>query len=182
MWRRVILPGLLGGVVFVLWMFVVNGLFGFKASLDMKQVPNERQVYELLKENITEPGRYVCNPELTAERRFPEGEPVFGILNGGIGHEAAGRSALIQLVLFFVMPIAATWVLSLARGSVLSSYGRKLCFYTCIGFLIGVSSHMLDFGIGSRPLEDALIHTAHDILLWTFAGLAMAWRVKPGSA
>ena len=87
-----------------------------------------------------------------------------------------------KLVLFFVMTITATWVLSQAGSPVLSSYGRKLCFYSCIGFLIGVSSHMLDFGIGSRPLEDAMAHTVHDLLLWTVAGLVMAWRVKPGSA
>ena len=93
--------------------------------------------------------------------------------------QAAGRSALIQLGLFFIMPIAATWLLSLASGSVLSSYGRKLSFYVCIGFLAGISSHMLDFGIGSRPLQSALAHTVHDILLWTVAGLVMAWLVKP---
>jgi len=35
----------------------------------MKTIPAEREVYELLKEKIEEPGRYVFNPELTYERR-----------------------------------------------------------------------------------------------------------------
>ncbi len=53
----------------------------------MKQIPNERQVYEMLKENIVAPGKYICNPALTSEGRFPANEPVLGVLYGSEGVE-----------------------------------------------------------------------------------------------
>ena len=105
MLKRIIVAGLLGGVVLFVWTFFANGILGFNSKINMKQVPQERQVYEVLKANIVEPGRYVCNPELTSERRFPEGEPVFSILYGGGGHEFAGLLMLVELVIFFSAPI-----------------------------------------------------------------------------
>jgi hypothetical protein len=182
MWRRVIFPGLLGGLVMVVWAFVVNGVFGFKASIDLNRIPEERQVYEVLKRHVTEPGRYVCNPALTDDRVFPGGEPVFGILNGGMGHEAAGRNSLIQLPLFFILPMLAAWMLSRAGPSTLSSYGPKVLFFAVVGLTIGISSHLLDFGIGTYPPGSAVALFLHEVALWTVAGLVMAWRIRPETA
>jgi hypothetical protein len=51
MLRKIIVSGLIGGVTLILWSFLINGIFGFRQRMDMKQVPNESQVYELLKQN-----------------------------------------------------------------------------------------------------------------------------------
>ena len=88
MLKKVIIAGFLGGLTLMIWVFLINGIFGFRNRIDMKQVPNERQVYELLKHNIVEPGRYLCNPEMTSSNTFPDNEPVFSILYGGMGHES----------------------------------------------------------------------------------------------
>jgi hypothetical protein len=178
MFKRVIIPGLLGGIVMLVWAVVVNGLLGFKFRIDMNQVANESVVYEVLKESITEPGRYVCNPQLTAERRFPEGEPVFSILYGGMGHEAAGTIALVQLPLFFLAPILAAWMLSCGSRGLLTSYRRKVSFFTAIGLLLGVTKYLTEFGIGSYPVGSAVILAAHEVVLWTVVGLVVAWKVK----
>jgi hypothetical protein len=178
MFKRVIVPGLLGGLVMIVWAVVVNGLIGFKFRIDMNQVANESVVYEVLKENVTEPGRYVCNPQLTAEGRFPEGEPVFGILYGGVGHEAAGTLALVQLPLFFLAPILAAWMLSCTSRGLLTSYRRKVGFFTAIGLLLGVTKYLTDFGIGSYPVDSAVILAVHDVVLWTVVGLVVAWKLK----
>ena len=177
--KKVITAGLMGGVVLIVWMFVVNGLFGFKAGIDMKQMAAERQVYAMLKEQIVEPGRYVCNPELTAERRFPEGEPVFSVLHGGVGHEAAGVSALIGLAVFLLAPIIGAWLLSHASERVLSSYARKVLFFTAIGLLLAIFTDLQRFGIGGYPLSDAVLLGASNIVMWTLVGLVVAWRMKP---
>src|SRR3970040_2426110 len=71
MLRKVLVAGVLGGVVMIVWAFVVNGIFGFASSIAMKLVPDERAVYEVLKKNIVAPGRYVCNPAAT-----PSGFPL----------------------------------------------------------------------------------------------------------
>ena len=182
MWRRVVFPGFLGGLTMLLFVLVVDGLLGFSARVNLNPVPNERQVYEVLKESVTNPGRYVANPPLTDSRTFPGGEPVFSILYGGVGHETAGREALLKLPLFFALPILAVGMLSLAGGTVPSSYGRKVLFFVGVGILIGASSHLTRFGIGSYPLENAVALALHDVGLWTAAGLVMAWRIRPVTA
>jgi hypothetical protein len=181
MWRRVLAPGLSGGLVMVVWMIVVNGLLGFRSEIDMNRIPDEPQVYQVLKAKITDPGRYVCNPTLSDSGTFPAGEPVYGILYGGMGHEAAGGLALFQFFLIFILPILAVWMLSCAGNEVLSSYSRKVLFFAGIGLLVGVSSYLADFGIGSYPLGSAAALALHDLALWTVAGLVMAWRVRPVS-
>jgi hypothetical protein len=90
MTKKVIITGLLSGLLLAVSSFLINGIFGFKSDLDMNQIPQEKEVYAVLKKYIVEPGRYICNPELTSDYIFPENEPVFSILYSGMGHEAAG--------------------------------------------------------------------------------------------
>ena len=179
MTKKVIISGLLGGLTLVIWVFLVNGLLRFKSSMDMNQIPNEREVYEVLKENITEPGRYVCNPEITPEKAFPEGEPVFSVLYGGVGHEAAGGTMLAGLIIFFIAPLIATWLLSQTSTKILSSYPRKVLFFTMIGLLFGIFGDLSRFGIGDYPLNDAFILAIHNIIVWTVIGLVVAIWMKP---
>lgn len=179
MTKKVIISGLLGALVLIIWTFVVNGLFRFKVNMDMKQIPNERQVYEVLKENIVQPGRYACNPQLTPERRFPEQEPVFSVLYGGVGHEAAGNQMLFGLVVFLLAPIVATWLLSQTSEKILSSYSRKVLFFAGIGLLFAIYGDLPNYGIGDYPLNDTFIFALHDIIVWTVIGLVVAWKMKP---
>ena len=179
--KKVIVSGLLGGLVLIIWTFVVNGLFGFNLSVNMKQIPNERQVYKVLKENVIKPGRYTVNPELTSDMRFPGYEPVFGVLYGGMGHESAGELVLVGLVVYLVVPIIGAWMLSQTSERVLSSYPRKVLFFVAIGLLFALFTDLLNYGIGDYPLRDALLLAAHSVLLWTAVGLVVAWQMKPKS-
>jgi len=83
--KRIVIAGLLGSLALIVWMVVVNGLLGFSSRIHMKQVDNERLVYEVLKENVSQPGRYVVNPDTTSGGRFPDGEPVYGVMYSGKG-------------------------------------------------------------------------------------------------
>ena len=142
MLKKVIVSGLLGGIVLLVWTFVVNGIFGLRSSIDMKPVSNERQVYEELKGSIIEPGRYIVNPELSSSGTFPAEEPVFSIHYSGMGHDAAGKLMLFQLAVFFLAPLTGAWMLSLTSSRVLSSYPRKVLFFTAIGLLIAFYSDL----------------------------------------
>ena len=180
MFKKVIVPGLLGGIVLILWTFIVNGVFGFKSSMDMKHIANENQVYEILKENINEPGKYTCNPQVTTSG-FPGNEPAFSILYGGLGHEAAGWLMLVQLPLFFLAPLLGALMLSFTSKKIMLSYIRRVLFFTGIGLLIALFSDLMNFGIGNYPPTDALIFALHDIVVWTVIGLVVAWRMRPDS-
>lgn len=179
MTKKIIISGLLGGFTLVVWTFLANGLLRFNNSINMKQIPNERVVYEILKENIIEPGRYVCNPELTPEQRFPEGEPVFSVLYGGVGHEAAGGMMLTGLIIFLLAPVIAAWLLSQTSTRILTSYPKKVLFFTGIGLLFAIYGNLTRFGIGDYPFRDAFILAIYNLIVWTMIGLVMAKWMKP---
>jgi hypothetical protein len=177
--KRVITAGLLGAVALMVWTIILDGLLGFHSRIDMKQLPAERQVYETLKQHVVQPGRYAVNPAVTADRRFPEGEPVFSVLYGGVGHEAAGRSMVIGLAVFLVAPVIAAWMLSQMSERVLSSYARKVALFVGIGVLVALFSDLASMGIGGYPPVDALMLASRHVVDWTLVGLVVGWRVGP---
>ena len=179
MTKKIISAGILGGIALALWTFVINGLLGFNARINMKQVEDQPAVYEVLKVHITEPGHYVCNPELTSENRFPEGEPVFSILYGGMGHEAAGMLMLAGLAIYFATSFIAAWMLSGTSAKIQSSYIRKVSFFIIVGLLFAIFSDLARYGIGDYPLKDAVLIGLNHILTWTVMGSVIAWRIKP---
>ena len=178
MWRKVVLAGVLGGAVMIVWAFVVNGMFWFTKNIAMKEIPDERAVYEVLKKNIVAPGRYVCNPALTPTG-FPLNEPVFGITYSGTGHEAAGPEQIRGLVIGFLSVVIAAWMLSVTSDRILSSYFRKVLYITAIGLLFVVSAFFTKFNIDGYPLHDTLLLAAYDLFTWFLLGLVIAWRIKP---
>ena len=180
--KKVILAGLLGWIVLIVWGFVVNGVFRFNSSINLNQIQEERQVYQFLKETITEPGRYIINPEQTASGIFPDGEPVYSIHYSGIGHEAAGKLMLLQLAILLLIAMIAAWIMSLSSQRMLSSYPQKVLFFIALGLLFSGFSFLTNYGIDEYSLTDALLLAIHDIGLWTILGLLFAWRITPEPA
>lgn len=177
--KKILLSGVTGGIAMGVWTFVANVLFGFASRMNMKVLPNEPQVYELLKTSVTEPGRYVVNPAVNLQVGYPAGEPVFSVLFSGVGHESAGPMMWLSLVVVFGSTILAAWMLSRTSTDFRSSYVRRVLFFAVVGVLFAVSIDLDSFGIGGRPMADALLLGLHRILMWTFVGVAAAWFMKP---
>ena len=159
--------------------FVVNGIFGFTARLALRPVPNEAEVYALLKASVVEPGGYMVNPPVVAGQGYPWNEPVFGLHYSGFGHEAAGRLQLLQLLVLLAATTLAAWIASMAGGRVLATYGRRLGFFMLMGLWLAVFSDLPRYGIGAHPWPSAVAFAAFDLGLWTLAGAVMAWRLRP---
>ena len=179
MTKKIFIAGILGGITLMILTFVVNGILRFNVSVNMKQIEEEQRVYETLKETIVEPGRYICNPQLTADERFPEDEPVFSILYGGVGHEAAGSLMLIGLIVYILTPIIGAWLLSQTSGEVLKNYGKKVLFFVAIGLIVALFTDLTRYGIGDYPFGDVLLLAINHVITWTLVGLVVAWRMKP---
>lgn len=179
MLKKVFIAGVLGEIVLIVWAFVVNGILGFQASIDMKQIDTQSQVYEVLNVHIVAPGRYVLNPELTQEGIFPAEEPVYSVLYSGIGHESAGRLMLIRLLISFLSVIIAAWLLSQASDRILSNYLRRVLFFMAIGLLMAILNDLTKYNIGGYPLKDAMLLALNQIISWTLVGLVVAWKMKP---
>jgi len=182
MYKKLLKAGLAGGLTLIVWTILINGFFGFKHRMDMKHVPDEMAVYQILKQHIIEPGRYLCNPPLTDSNQFPDNEPVFSILYAGFGHEAASPlSEVFSLLIAIVTATICAFLLSFASERILSTYPRRVFFVFLIGLLITFFSDSAKYGIGSYPLSDTLIIAVHNIIRWTVLGAVIGLIVKPES-
>jgi hypothetical protein len=177
--KRIILAGLLGGAVFLVWFIIIDGILGFKRGIEMKQLINERWVYTFLSEHVTEPGRYVCNPEVLPEQGFPGEDPIFVVQYSGLGHADAGQEMLVGLIVMFLAPFLGAWVLANASSRILSGYCSRLLFFSGIGAVMSLFGIMARFSIGGYPLGDTLALTLHDLVAWVVAGIVIARLVKP---
>ncbi len=174
--------GALGFVVLVVWTFVVNGMLGFTARVEMNRVADEPAVYKVLSQNIRTPGVYLVNPALTAERQFPLDQPVFRVSHSGRGHEAAGWMALVDIATAFVTALLVAWLLLMASAGALSSWARRAGFVVAVGALLALSGDLPRAGIGGSPFGSAAAIAIVRVAGWTLAGMAMAWAVRPRAA
>ncbi len=182
MTKRIIVAGFLGVIVIMVWTFMVNGIFRFNVGINMDRIETEREVYALLTEHITEPGRYVFNPEVIPEEGFPPDKPVFSVSYSGLGHGAAGNLMLFGFLLYIASSFMAAWLLSFANERVLDSYVCKVLFYTGIGVLLALFKDLESFNIGDYQFSDALLVSIYDIALWTCVGLVVALIIKPSGS
>lgn len=177
--KQVFVSALVGALVLFVWTFIVNALFGFNVRYNMKKIPNEREVYTTLKINVTEPGRYLCNPALTSEGKFPDNEPVFSIRYSGVGHEAAGFGEIIGFIELLLLPLIGAWMLSKTSESYRSRLINRIGFFVIIGVLVAITGDIRSFGIGGSPLNVALLFAAKTVMTWTVVGMAIAPLMGP---
>lgn len=177
--RRVLVGGLVGGIALIAWFAVADGILGLKRGIDMNHLADERVVYAFLAEHVTTPGRYVCNPELLPERRFPGHAPIFAVQYSGLGHDDAGQEMRVGLVVALLACVAGAWLLANASSRVLSRYGSRVAFLAGIGIVVALISIAARFGISAYSMGDAVVLGVRDLAGWVLAGLAIAWVVKP---
>jgi hypothetical protein len=177
--RRRLVAGFLGGLVLLAWFIIVDGMLGFVRSFDMNRLPDERTVYVFLKEHVTRPGRYVCNPEVSPGQGFPGEDPIFGVEYSGLGHADAGQEMIVGLAFMVLAPVVGALMLGRASPGVLSCYASRFAFFAAIGVILGLFSIQVRFGISRYPLGDAVALAAHDFAAWAVAGLAVAGLIRP---
>jgi hypothetical protein len=177
--KKVLVGSLLGLVVMLAWFVVVDGMLGLTRSIRMKQLPNERVVYSFLEKHVEEPGRYVCDPEVTPQQEYPGDDPIFVVNYSGLGHADAGQEMVVGLLVMLLALVAGAGLLGNSSPRVLSGYASRLIFFATIGFVVAIFGLLNRFGLGAHSLGDALILAAHDMLAWGVAGLVVCRIVRP---
>ena len=170
--KRIVLSGVLGGVVLMATAGVANVVFGFRTYIDLRTVPDERHVYGVLKQSVKTPGAYMFNPAVGANG-FPGQEPVFLVRYSGMGHDFAGIGMLLELGVAVISALIAASMLWLFSSRV-STYGWRLVFFVLVGLLFAVWSDMGSVGILGNSVSSALLLAGHQIVSWTLAGSVMA--------
>lgn len=178
MLRRVLLAALLGGVTLFIWAYVANGIFRFTLRTELKSLPYERAVYDVLVDAVKEPGVYIVNPEVVPDVGFPAGKPVFGIRYGGVGHEIAGRMMWVDLARGLLGVLLAAALLATTSDRILSRYWRRALFVVGLGVLLVIFGDVPKYGIGNYPTDAVLALSVYRVVTWALIALVMAAIVR----
>jgi hypothetical protein len=180
--RRIILSGLLGGVVLSAWGILGRGFLPFYHDAAWREIPNESLVFEAVTEQIRETGSYIYPYDVPADSafhaRFEEG-PAFQILFRGESLEETELRdlALFALGLLFV-PIIPAWVLSVTSHRRAAHYGQRVLFVALFGLLVALFHDLPAPGVHA-PLDLRVALALDSIVGWTLVGMVLAWRIKP---
>lgn len=188
--KRVILAGILGGVVIFLWGYLAHTALGLGA-VGIKELPNEQAVVGAIRTAISEPGFYffpgvgmttgASAEQIRAAMAKAAGGP-YGIL---IYHPSGAeyitpRRLGVQLGLNVVQALFAAILLSCATG--LSSYASRVGFVFVAGLLAALSTNVEYWNWYSFPSNYTAAYMATQIIGFLLAGFIVAGFVKKSPA
>jgi hypothetical protein len=195
MFTKILLAGLLGGLVMFLWEGVAHEVLPL-GETGVRGLDNEAAVVAVLKETVKEPGLYffpggeMLKPGLSAaqkEAATKKAMEQFRTGPAGImvvhpeGLDATSPSHFAYQGLFDVgVMLLAAFLLS--RAVALTSFGGRLLFVTLIGLVPTLNAELPYWNWYGFPtlyiMSQGLIHLVGFLL----GGLVAAWLVKPRRA
>ena len=188
--KRVVIAGILGGVVIFLWGYLAHTVLGL-GEVGIKELSNEQAVVGALRASTSEPGFYFfpgvgmttgASPEqMRAAMQKTAGGP-YGIV---IWHPSGAeyitpRRLGVQFGLNVVQALFAAILLSCATG--LSSYVSRVGFVFLAGLLAALSTNIEYWNWYSFPSNYTLGYMATQIIGFLLAGFVVAGFVKRSSA
>ncbi len=184
--KRVVIAGILGGVVIFLWGYLAHTVLGL-GEVGLKELSNEQAVVGALRASTSEPGFYFfpgvgmttgASPEqMRAAMQKTAGGP-YGIV---IWHPSGAeyitpRRLGVQFGLNVVQALFAAILLSCATG--LSSYVSRVGFVFLAGLLAALSTNIEYWNWYSFPSNYTLGYMATQIIGFLLAGFVVAGFVK----
>ncbi len=184
--KRVVIAGILGGVVIFLWGYLAHTVLGL-GEVGLKELSNEQAVVGALRASTSEPGFYFfpgvgmttgASPEqMRAAMQKTAGGP-YGIV---IWHPSGAeyitpRRLGVQFGLNVVQALFAAILLSCATG--LSSYVSRVGFVLLAGLLAALSTNIEYWNWYSFPSNYTLGYMATQIIGFLLAGFVVAGFVK----
>lgn len=188
--RRVLLGGVVGGVVLFLWGAISHMLLPL-GEVGIKEMPGEEAVLSAMRENLSEPGFYffpgMGGVEATPEaqraweeqyRRGPRGILIYH----PTGEQPLSPTQLLtELLADIAAAIVAAYLLVQASGG-LSGFGARVLFVTLLGLLPGLEVDVSYWNWYGYPGNYTLAVMADHVIGWCLAGIALAWLLKPSRA
>jgi hypothetical protein len=180
--KRIILAGLLGTTVMVIWAFLSFAVLRIGGQT-IKPVPDQAELHAALKSRITQPGTYACL-YVSSERemaQFPNylNEPVYAITYKGYTHSTVPGFRNLGVLSILFAPVLAAWLLTKASESVLKRYATRVLFVMMLGLFVAMAGDWPRAVADEQQASRLLLTTANTIVTWLLAGLAIAWRIRP---
>lgn len=176
--KEIMLSGLLGGIVIFAWLILSTTLLPLNGHLP-EPIANDLEIHTLLKDTIEDPGIYFVpdHPKEGEENLYPDygNEPIFSIIYGGRTPDTFTGQLVYELFCFFVAPMVAAWLLSMASEKVLAKCSRRVFFVTVLGLFVAVFGEALS----DKPMNKILLSSVNSLIAWFLAAWAIAWRIKP---
>lgn len=186
---RVIIAGVLAGLVLFVWSFLVHAVLPL-GQVGMQAPRDEAPVLAALQAGLPEAGLYFL-PYIAPEQmgdaaaveawreraaRSPYALVIFEPQGGDQVH--MGRNLALQWVNVTVAGVLVAWLLSLVPATL----GRRIGLAAVLGAVAWLSVSV-PYWIWYRfPLDFTLAALVEHVLGWTLAGAAAAWWLQRGRA
>jgi hypothetical protein len=182
MTKRIIVAGLLGTIVMVIWTFLSFAVLR-TGGKSIRPVRDQAELHAALKSRITEPGTYACL-YISSEReaaQFPNyrDEPLYAITYKGYTHNTVPGFKNLGVLSVLVAPMLAAWLLTKTSGSVLKRYSTRVLFVATLGLFVAMAGDWPRAVADEQQASGLLLATVNTIATWLLAGFAIAWRIKP---
>lgn len=174
--KNILLSGLLGGIVILVWMVISTSLIPISGDIP-KPITDDKEIHTALKEKIGKPGIYwLPNDSEENSSLYPDygNEPVFFIFFAGTTPNTFEGQFIIELISVFLAPLIAAWLLSVASEEILNKYFRRVLFVTILGLFLGVYGDLFS----QKPISHIIMSSINNTITWALAGLVIAWRIK----
>jgi hypothetical protein len=183
--HRIVKCGLIGGFILFIWGAVSWTILPWQKS-QMHRFSDEGDIRSAIKDNAHESGLYVMPNLQSYPRNSSDQADAKAKMEAGPFIVAAvsldGRSSgtfgkmVGSLIVKIIAAGIATWLL--IRSQYPHEYLKSVKYFTCIGFLIAISS-MLPFVIWFGVPGGFAVGTMIEIVFgWFFAGLSIARMVE----
>ena len=185
--NKLIVPSLIAAVVVFIWMFISWAVIGWH-NVDIKNLPNGDALAEQMKESINEPGIYIYpgHPDGGDDTDMEEWTSKYkaGPLVNFMVYHPEGSEPMnpMNFIKSFIINFIAAFIAGVLLMMTLAqnpSFWRRVIFVTLLGLFAGFIGPFMDWNWWSFPTGYTIVEVADFCLTWFFAGLVLAWRIKP---
>ena len=185
--NKLIVPSLIAAVVVFIWMFISWAVIGWH-NVDIKNLPNGDVLAEQMNESINEPGIYIYpgHPEGGDDTDMEEWTSKYKagpLVNFMVYHpEGSDPMNPMNFIKSFIINFIAAFIAGVLLMMTLAqnpSFWRRVIFVTLLGLFAGFIGPFMDWNWWSFPTGYTIVEVVDYCLTWFFAGLVLAWRIKP---
>jgi hypothetical protein len=184
--NKLIVPALITAVVVFVWMFISWSVIGWHDT-DMKTI-KDQSIIEQMKESLTEPGIYLYpgQPESETDagmeewiEKFNAGPVVSFMVYHTNGFDPMNpmlflKSFIINFIAAFIAGVLL--MMTLAQNP---SFRRRVIFVMLLGMFAAFVGPFIEWNWWSFPTGYSMVNAIDLCVTWFFAGLVLAWRIKP---
>jgi hypothetical protein len=185
---RIIIAGILGGIVMFVWSFLSHEVFQIGDS-GVKMLPNEAAVVACLKTNVSDPGFYLIPGMDMAHATEADQAAWLEKYKAGpnailIYHPTGQVGMMKMLGIELASNVVACWLVAFILAMGIPSFIKKVIAATLIGFVGWVSILVSYWNWYRYPDQVVLAELCDQVIGWFLAGIVLALivRARPTAA